>query len=153
MRIGGIKLTHDRPVALVEDGQLVFCIEQEKRDSNRRYLEDRAPEIFCPGTPDPYMLFDHQIRAEWRDKVPAVVHLDGSARLQTISKASEHTVAELLIEYEKLTGIPLLCNRSANHHGRGSFPGAPAACRRGRIEHSKIPETELSPVDGAITLV
>ncbi|GAA0002167.1 nodulation protein U [Bradyrhizobium diazoefficiens] len=48
-------------------------------------LEDRAPEIFSPGTPDPYMLFDHQTRANWRDKIPAVVHLDGSARLQTIS--------------------------------------------------------------------
>ncbi|MDX8482139.1 MULTISPECIES: nodulation protein NodU [Mesorhizobium] len=124
-------------------------------------LEDRAPEIFSPGTPDPYMLFDHQTRAEWRDKVPAVVHLDGSARLQTISRTSEHKVAELLIEYEKLTGIPLLCNTSANHHGRGFFPGAAAACRWGQIEHiwsdgvllTKIPETELSPVDGALTLV
>lgn len=107
------------------------------------------------------MLFDHQTWAEWRDKVPAVVHLEGSARLQTVSRTSEHKVAELLIEYEKLTGIPLLCNTSANHHGRGSFPGAAAACRWGQIEHiwsdgmllTKIPETELSPVDGALTLV
>ncbi|CDX57631.1 Carbamoyltransferase (Nodulation protein U) [Mesorhizobium plurifarium] len=124
-------------------------------------LEDRAPEIFSPGTPDPYMLFDHQTRAEWRDQVPAVVHLDGSARLQTVSRTSEHKVAELLIEYEKLTGIPLLCNTSANHHGRGFFPDAAAACHWGRIEHiwsdgvllTKTPATEPSPVDGALTLV
>ncbi|RUU14292.1 nodulation protein NodU [Mesorhizobium sp. USDA-HM6] len=123
-------------------------------------LEDRAPEIFSPGTPDPYMLFDHETRAEWRDKVPAVVHLDGSARLQTISRTSEHKVAELLVEYEKLTGIPLLCNTSANHHGRGFFPDAAAACQWGRIEHiwcdgvllSKTPATELSPLDGVLTL-
>ncbi|MCK1727581.1 nodulation protein NodU [Bradyrhizobium sp. 142] len=98
-------------------------------------LEDRAPDIFSPGTPDPYMLFDHQTRMEWRDKIPAVVHLDGSARLQTISRTSQQKVAELLIEYERLTGIPLLCNTSANHHGRGFFPDAAAACRWGRVEY------------------
>ncbi|QQO35587.1 nodulation protein NodU [Bradyrhizobium diazoefficiens] len=97
-------------------------------------LEDRAPEIFNPGTPDPYMLFEHQTRAEWRHKIPAVVHLDGSARLQTVSRTSKHTVAELLVEYEKLTGIPLLCNTSANLHGRGFFPDAAAACQWGRVE-------------------
>ncbi|WP_445220505.1 nodulation protein NodU [Bradyrhizobium sp. Pa8] len=98
-------------------------------------LEDRAPDIFSPGTPDPYMLFDHRIRAKWRDKVPAVVHLDGSARLQTIHRTSQHVVAELLVEYEKLTGIPLLCNTSANLHGRGFFSDTATACQWGRVEH------------------
>jgi len=98
-------------------------------------LEDRAPDIFDPGTRDPYMLFDHETRAEWRDRIPAIVHLDGSARLQTICRTSQHKVAELLIEYEKLTGIPLLCNTSANHHGRGFFPSVAAACEWGRVDH------------------
>ncbi|MDA9421068.1 nodulation protein NodU [Bradyrhizobium sp. CCBAU 53380] len=98
-------------------------------------LEDRAPDIFNPGTPDPYMLFDHQTRVEWRDKIPAVVHLDGSARLQTVCRSSQHRVAALLVEYEKLTGIPLLCNTSANHNGRGFFPHVAAACEWGRVEH------------------
>ncbi|MCP3380480.1 MULTISPECIES: nodulation protein NodU [unclassified Bradyrhizobium] len=120
-------------------------------------LEDRAPDIFDPGSPDPYMLFDHQTRPEWRDRIPAVVHLDGSARLQTIGRTSQHKVAELLIEYEKFTGIPLLCNTSANHHGRGFFPDVAAACKWGRIEHIwcdgllwtktlevKVPSSELA---------
>ncbi|MDA9513480.1 nodulation protein NodU [Bradyrhizobium sp. CCBAU 11430] len=98
-------------------------------------LEDRARDIFNPGTPDPYMLFDHETRAEWRDKIPAVVHLDGSARLQTVCRNSQHPVAQLLVEYEKLTGIPLLCNTSANHNGRGFFPHVAAACEWGRVEH------------------
>lgn len=98
-------------------------------------LEDRATTIFSPGTPDPYMLFDHQTRAEWRDKIPAVVHLDGSARLQTIPRTSQHKAAELLVEYERLTGIPLLCNTSANYHGRGFFPDAAGPCQWGRVEH------------------
>lgn len=116
-------------------------------------LEDRAPDIFSPGTPDPYMLFDHQTRPEWRDKIPGVVHLDGSARLQTISRSSQHKVAELLVEYEKITGIPLLCNTSANHNGRGFFPDVAAACQWGRIEHiwcdgllwTKKPTIQRSP--------
>ncbi|APG86783.1 nodulation protein U (plasmid) [Sinorhizobium americanum CCGM7] len=119
-------------------------------------LEDRAPDIFSPGTPDPYMLFDHQTRREWQDKIPAVVHLDGSARLQTISRHSLHEVAELIVEYEKLTGIPLLCNTSANYHGRGFFPDAAAACEWGRIEHvwcdgllyTKTQVTQEAPADG-----
>ncbi|MBP0625154.1 nodulation protein NodU [Cupriavidus sp. LEh25] len=97
-------------------------------------LEDRAQLIFDPGTPDPYMLFDHQTRVEWRDKIPAVVHLDGSARLQTIRRDSLHPVAQLLVEYEKITNIPLLCNTSANHHGRGFFPDAASACEWGGVE-------------------
>ncbi|PCK78201.1 nodulation protein NodU [Rhizobium sophoriradicis] len=123
-------------------------------------LEDRAPEIFSPGTPDPYMLFDHQTRMEWQDKVPAVVHLDGSARLQTISRSSQHKVVELLIEYEKLTGIPLLCNTSANYHGCGFFPDAAAACEWERVGHvwcdgqlfTRTQLTEQSP-DAATTTV
>ncbi|MGY2803953.1 nodulation protein NodU [Bradyrhizobium sp. USDA 4506] len=98
-------------------------------------LEDRAAEFFSPGTPDRYMLFEHQTRAELRSRIPAAVHLDGSARLQTIPRDSLHKVAGLLVEYEKLTGIPLLCNTSANHHGCGFFPDVAAACRWGRVEY------------------
>ena len=98
-------------------------------------LEDRAPDMFDPGTPDPYMLFDHRTRSEWKEKIPAVVHLDGTARLQTVSRTSEHPIAELLIEYEKLTGISLLCNTSANLNGRGFFPDAAAACEWGCVDH------------------
>ncbi|WP_245330416.1 carbamoyltransferase C-terminal domain-containing protein [Bradyrhizobium sp. AS23.2] len=74
--------------------------------------------------PDPYKRFDQQRRQEWQDNVPAVVHLDGSARLQTIPRTSRHKVAELLLEYERLTGIPLLRIGRANHHARGFFPDA-----------------------------
>ncbi|SIT43557.1 Nodulation protein U [Paraburkholderia ribeironis] len=124
-------------------------------------LEDRALAIFCPGTPDPYMLFDHQTREEWRDRIPAAVHLDGSARLQTVARNSEHPVAQLLIEYEKLTSLPLLCNTSANHHGRGFFPDAASACEWGRVEHvwcdgllfNKACDTELpSSIDEPASL-
>lgn len=73
-------------------------------------LEDRAPDILSPGRRILTCCLIIRLGAEWLDKVPAVVHLDGSARLQTIGRVSQHQVSELLVEYEKLTGIPLLCN-------------------------------------------
>ncbi|MGY4257892.1 carbamoyltransferase [Bradyrhizobium sp. USDA 4516] len=98
-------------------------------------LEDRAPEFFSPGMPDRYMLFEHHTRDEQRNRIPAVVHLDGSARLQTVPRDSRHDVARLLVAYERLTGLPLLCNTSANHRGCGFFPDVAAACEWGRVEH------------------
>ncbi|MEE3922504.1 carbamoyltransferase C-terminal domain-containing protein [Micromonospora sp. BRA006-A] len=97
-------------------------------------LEERAPEVFDPGTPDPYMLFEHHIRpgGGWRDRVPAVVHADGSARLQTVGPAHP-LLFELLTAYERHSGIPVLCNTSANHPGRGFFPDAASAMRWGGV--------------------
>ncbi|WP_274911228.1 carbamoyltransferase N-terminal domain-containing protein [Streptomyces sp. WZ-12] len=96
-------------------------------------LEHRAPELFAPGTPDPHMLFDHDTRVGWEAKVPAVVHLDGTARLQTVNDRQSPFVHELLTAYEKLSGIPLLCNTSANHKGRGFFPDVASAAAWGRV--------------------
>jgi len=85
-------------------------------------LQDRANEIFFPGIPDPLMLFDHQVKEEWKDKIPAVCHIDGTARLQTITRNSNPVVYELIEEYSKLSQIPVLCNTSANYKGKGFFP-------------------------------
>jgi len=90
-------------------------------------LEARAASIFDPGTPDPWMLFDHRVRGDWVGRIPAVRHLDGTARLQTVNHDENPVVASLLDEYEKLSGIPLLCNTSANHRGRGFFPDVRSA--------------------------
>lgn len=97
-------------------------------------LEDRAPEIFSPGTPDPYMLFDHRVRAEWVDRIPAVIHLDGTARLQTIAPQQNPVLARVLAEYDKLSGVPVLCNTSANHKGCGFFPDVYSAAGWGRVD-------------------
>ncbi len=49
-------------------------------------LAERAAEIVTDGPlPSPYMLFVHTVRPEWREKLPAVVHTDGTARVQTVS--------------------------------------------------------------------
>jgi carbamoyltransferase len=90
-------------------------------------MEEHAPRIFDPGTHDPYMLFDHYVRAEWKTRVPAICHLDGTARLQTVKAQENESIYRLIDEYYRLTGIPLLCNTSANFNGSGFFPDCESA--------------------------
>jgi carbamoyltransferase len=82
-------------------------------------LESRAREVFGRGpVPSPYMLFVHDVRPEWAARVPAVVHVDGTARVQTVSPDAEPLVARLLTEFERRTGLPVLVNTSLNTAGR-----------------------------------
>lgn len=79
---------------------------------------ERAADIFEGQLPSPYMLFVHRVRPEWRDRIPAVTHVDGTARVQTVSPDTEPLVAELLAEFERLTGLPVVVNTSLNTAGR-----------------------------------
>jgi carbamoyltransferase len=97
-------------------------------------LERDAPAIFDPGAPDAHMLFDHRVRDEWAARIPAVLHLDGTARLQTIAERDCAVVARLLEAFRARTGLPVLCNTSANLPGRGFFPDAAAAMRWGEVD-------------------
>jgi carbamoyltransferase len=81
-------------------------------------LEERAPEIFAGRLPSPYMLFTHRVRGEWRERIPAVVHVDGSARIQTVSRDEEPLVARMLDAFEARTGLPVVVNTSLNTAGR-----------------------------------
>ncbi|CAL9575990.1 hypothetical protein SUDANB95_04896 [Actinosynnema sp. ALI-1.44] len=96
-------------------------------------LVDHATEVFDPGTPDPYMLFDHRVRDDWTGKIPAVLHLDGTARLQTVSAADDPVLGAVLTEYYRLSGVPVLCNTSANHNGSGFFPDVESALAWGLV--------------------
>lgn len=98
-------------------------------------LTEDAAEIFIPGTPDPYMLFDHMVKEDWRSKIPAIVHLDGTARLQTIGPKDCPVMRELLLEFKKITGIGLLCNTSANMNGTGFFPDLFSAMKWGKVSN------------------
>lgn len=80
---------------------------------------DRVTDIFSRGpSVSPYMLFVHDVEPDWRDRIPAVVHVDGSARIQTVDPANDATMARLLTEFELLTGLPVLVNTSLNTAGR-----------------------------------
>ncbi|GAA4524841.1 carbamoyltransferase family protein [Nonomuraea ferruginea] len=82
-------------------------------------LEDRAPAVFGRGpVPSPYMLFVHDVLPGWRERVPAVVHVDGTARVQTVSPAADPLMARVLAEFEARTGLPVVVNTSLNTAGR-----------------------------------
>jgi carbamoyltransferase len=82
-------------------------------------LAERASAIFRDGPiPSPYMLFTHGVHEEWRDRIPAVVHVDGTARIQTVDRAEEPLVARMLECFEARTGVPVVVNTSLNTAGR-----------------------------------
>jgi carbamoyltransferase len=81
-------------------------------------LADRAGEIFDGPLPSPYMLFVHDVAAEWRERIPAVVHVDGTARIQTVDPEREPLVARMLSAFERRTGLPVVVNTSLNTAGR-----------------------------------
>ncbi|MEV6661401.1 carbamoyltransferase family protein [Nocardia fluminea] len=82
-------------------------------------LADRASEIFSRGPlPSPYMLFVHDVAERWRDRIPAVTHVDGTARVQTVDAADNPLLARMLAEFDRHTGLPVVINTSLNTAGR-----------------------------------
>jgi carbamoyltransferase len=80
-------------------------------------LAERMKEIFEGDEDSPFMLIAKPVRPEWRDKIPAIVHVDGTARVQTVREATNPMLYRLLKEFEALTGVPVLINTSFNIKG------------------------------------
>ncbi len=81
-------------------------------------LADHATEIFSGRHPSPHMLFVHDVDEAWKARIPAVVHVDGTARVQTVDPADEPLVARMLEAFRALTGVPVVVNTSLNTAGR-----------------------------------
>jgi carbamoyltransferase len=81
-------------------------------------LAERAAEIFRGNVPSPYMLFVHDVDPAWRERIPAVVHVDGTARIQTVDRQAEPLMAAVLDGFEARTGVPVVVNTSLNTAGR-----------------------------------
>ncbi|MCG3135377.1 MAG: Decarbamoylnovobiocin carbamoyltransferase [Planctomycetes bacterium] len=78
---------------------------------------EHADEWFEPGPPSPAMTFVRRIRAHRLDRLAAVAHADGTARLQTVDAATEPLFHRLLLEFGKATGVPVIVNTSFNVRG------------------------------------
>jgi len=78
-------------------------------------LEDYISEYFDMNRPSPYMLFVAKVKKP--DKIPAVTHIDGTGRLQSVSKEVNPLYYDLINEFYKLTGIPVIINTSMNVMG------------------------------------
>jgi carbamoyltransferase len=83
---------------------------------------DAAARIFdiTPGDEDTYshMLFVTHVRPEFRGKLPAITHVDESARVQTVTREQNPRLWQLLKEFEKLSGLPAVLNTSFNVRGQ-----------------------------------
>jgi carbamoyltransferase len=81
-------------------------------------LEEDAPCWFEHARYSPFMLFVYSVRKEISWKIPAVRHVDGTARIQTVNKQQHPRYHDLLVEFKKLTGVPVLVNTSFNTLGK-----------------------------------
>jgi len=78
-------------------------------------LEEYTSEYFDVDVPSPYMLLVAPVKKP--EKIPAVTHVDGTARLQTVSKDINLLFYNLITEFYKITGVPVLINTSMNVRG------------------------------------
>jgi len=82
-------------------------------------LAERAEEIFTGGpVPSPYMLFVHDVVPEWRERIPVVTHVDGTARVQTVHAETQPLMHRTIERFAEKTGIPVVVNTSLNTAGR-----------------------------------
>src|SRR5690606_28839263 len=115
-------------------------------------LADRAADLFSGGPlPSPYMLFVHDVAAAWRDRIPAVVHVDGTARIQTVGERQARLLGLMLRGFERCNALRVVVSCGVNPAGRlnvddardalvcfGTAPVVllaiwPFAVRRGRV--------------------
>jgi carbamoyltransferase len=92
----------------------------KRRESFRPFapsiLEERTGEWFTIAYPDPFMLKVYPIRPERRPQVPAVTHVDGTGRLQTVSERSNPRYWRLIAAFARETGVPMVLNTSFNEN-------------------------------------
>ncbi len=79
-------------------------------------LEEDVSEYFDLARASPYMLYLCKARSSM---VQAVTHVDGSARVQTVSAEQDSVLHRLLCAFKRRTGVGVLCNTSLNYHGKG----------------------------------
>jgi carbamoyltransferase len=80
-------------------------------------LEEEVSNWFDCSHPSPFMLFVYDVRPEKAGQIPAVQHIDGTARIQTINSSQHPLYYRLLKEFHARTGVPVLVNTSFNTRG------------------------------------
>jgi carbamoyltransferase len=80
-------------------------------------LEEEASQWFVGADYSPFMLFVFDVQPEKADQIPAVRHIDGTARIQTINREQNAVYYDLLKAFQRLTGVPVLVNTSFNTRG------------------------------------
>src|SRR5713226_3092309 len=93
-----------------------------RRIKHREIFRPFAPSILAEATsewfeksrPSPFMTLAYPVRLEKRDRIPAPTHVDGTGRLQTVTREANPRYWRLIHEFDKLTGVPVVLNTSFN---------------------------------------
>jgi len=80
-------------------------------------LEEKAADFFEIDRPSPFMLYVAKAKKDVAAHIPAVLHVDRTARLQTVNRQTDPVFYDLIAEFERLTDIPMLLNTSFNDAG------------------------------------
>ncbi len=94
-------------------------------------LEEDVSLNFEYSDPSPHMLYFQMVK---HDKLPAITHVDGSARLQSVNSSENPKMHKLLTEFKSISGVGVLCNTSLNFNGTG-FINRLSDLKRYAIEH------------------
>jgi carbamoyltransferase len=102
------------------DMKEILNLKIKRRESFRPFapsvLEERTGDWFTIDYPDPFMIKVYPIRPEKRPLVPAVTHVDGTGRLQTVSSRMNPRYWRLISAFEQRTGVPMVLNTSFNEN-------------------------------------
>lgn len=77
-------------------------------------LAEKTGEWFEKSYPSPFMTLAYSVRPEKRDKIPAPTHVDGTGRLQTVTREANPRYHALISEFDRQTGVPVVLNTSFN---------------------------------------
>ena len=92
----------------------------KRRESFRPFapsvLKEEVGTYFEQEVDSPFMMHVVKIRTEWRDKLPAVTHIDGTGRLQSVDRDSNPLYHQLISSFKKKTGIGMVLNTSFNEN-------------------------------------
>ena len=104
----------------------ILNLKIKRRESFRPFapsiLREAVPEWFEQDGDVPFMMQVFQFRAEQRSRIPAVTHVDGSGRLQTVSRDTNPRYYQLIEAFREQTGVPMVLNTSFNEN-------EPVVCR------------------------
>jgi len=98
----------------------ILNLKIKRRESFRPFapsiLEEATGDWFEESYPDPFMIKVYPIRPERRSEIPAVTHVDGTGRLQTVSKSANPRYWKLIRAFGDETGVPIVLNTSFNEN-------------------------------------
>jgi carbamoyltransferase len=78
--------------------------------------EEDLSTVFEGTHPVPFMIVVYNVKVEWRGKLPAITHEDGTGRVQTVKREENPLYYDLITEFHRQTGVPVLLNTSFNEN-------------------------------------